>query len=447
MRKSLEEKFTDIRIAAAGLLAAVLRFFYVYYTPAWRRQHDVIDFGAGEGQAAFIEYIHDGHLLIDFDPRERWGFFQPPLHHMLAAFWIHIQEFAGIAYGEACEHVQLLTWVYSLVTLYFAYLIFRYFKLKGLPLMAAFMLTAVHPGFILMSGSINNDMLAIMLVVMTMYFGLVWYDDPCWKYTVILAFTIGLGMMAKTSASLIAPAIALVFIVRFIQGGTEGFVPYMKKFVVFGFICFPLALWSPVRNYILFGVPFNFTPEVGERITASLAARIFDIRCRIPYVSRITNGDPYDEFNMLLGMMKTSLFGDENFAYVMAEAGHSGFGALFMTAAGWILLLSGTVLAISALYTTVRVLVSGKYIDSPVIRLYLGAIYTVTLIMYVSFMIKAPYYSSMDFRYILYLIPLEALMLGMYIEKSGSLFRRMVWIMTGIFAVTTTALYVMLSRA
>ena len=67
--------------------------------------------------------------------------------------------------------------------------------------------------------------------------------------------------------------------------------------------------------------------------------------------------------------------------------------------------------------------------------------------MYVSFMIKAPYYSSMDFRYILYLIPLEALMLGMYIEKSGNLFRRMVWIMTGIFAVTTTALYVMLSRA
>ena len=65
----------------------------------------------------------------------------------------------------------------------------------------------------------------------------------------------------------------------------------------------------------------------------------------------------------------------------------------------------------------------------------------------VSFMIKAPYYSSMDFRYILYLIPLEALMLGMYIEKSGNLFRRMVWIMTGIFAVTTTALYVMLSRA
>ena len=69
-------------------------------------------------------------MLIDFDPRLRWGFFQPPLHHMIAALWIRLLEFAGIAYEAACEHVQVLTWVYSLITLFFAYLIFRYMKLK-----------------------------------------------------------------------------------------------------------------------------------------------------------------------------------------------------------------------------------------------------------------------------------------------------------------------------
>ena len=447
MKESNDNKLKDIGIAAVGLLAAALRLFYVYYTPVWRRQHDVIDFGAGEGQASFIEFFHDGHLLIDFDPREKWGFFQPPLHHILAAVWIHIQELVGIGYGAACEHVQVLTYIYSLVALYFAYLIFRYFKLEDLPLFIAFTLTAVHPGFILMAGSINNDMLAIMLTVMTMYFGLKWNDEPCWKYTLILALTIGCGMMAKISAALTAPAIALIFIIKFIQGGTAGFVPYMKKFVVFGFICGPLALWSPVRNHILFGVPLNYTPEVGEGITASLAARIFDLRCPTPYVSRISNGDPYDEFNMLLGMMKTSLFGDENFAHAMAEKGHSGFGAGFMTVMGWILLLSGTMLAIAGLYATVRVLISGKYIGSPVIRLYLGAVYIVSLIMYISFMTGAPYYSSMDFRYILYLIPLESLMLGIYIDKSGKVFRLTVSALTGIFAVSTAVLYVMLSRA
>lgn len=447
MKESENNKFTDIRIAAVGLFAAALRLFYIYYTPAWRRQHDVIDFGAGEGQASFIEYFHDGHLLIDFDPRERWGFFQPPLHHMLAAVWIRIQELIGIDYGAACEHVQVLTWIYSLITLYFAYLIFRYFGLKGIPLLAAFSLTAVHPGFILMSGSINNDMLAIMLTVMTMYFGLKWNDEPGWRYTVVLALTTGFGMMAKISAALIAPAIALIFVIKLIQGGAAGFVSYVKKFAVFGFICAPLALWSPIRNNILFGVPLNYTPEVGEVITASAAARIFDLRSTIPYVSRIMNGDPFDEFNMLLGMMKTSLFGDENFAYAIAEAGHSGFGAGFMTITGWILLLTGTLLAVAGLYATVRVLISGRYIKAPVLRLYLGAVYLVSLLMYISFMIGAPYYSSMDFRYILYLIPLEALMLGLYIDKSGEAFRNTVLALIGIFAVSTAGLYLMLSRA
>ncbi|MBQ9605722.1 MAG: glycosyltransferase family 39 protein [Lachnospiraceae bacterium] len=445
--KKQTQKIINISIAVIGILAAALRLLYIYYTPTWRRQHDVIDFGAEEGQAPFIEYFYNGHLLIDFDPREKWGFFQPPFHHMLAALWIHIQELVGIGYEAACEHVQVLTLVYSLITLYFAYLIFRYFKLEGVPLLAAFTIAAIHPGFILMSGSINNDMLAIMFTVMTIYFGLKWNDERSWKYTIILAFTIGLGMMTKISAALVAPAIALLFVIRCIQGGIDSFAQYMKKFVVFGFICGPLALWSPIRNQILFGVPLNYTPEVGEGITASLAARIFDVRSSIPYVSRISNGDPYDEFNMLLGMMKTSLFGDENFAYAMAEAGHNGLGANLITAFGWILFISGTILAALGLYTTVRVLITKAYVESIVIRMYLGTIYLVSVIMYIYFMISAPYYSSMDFRYVLYLVPLEALMLGLYIEKSNAAFRRVSLALTGVFAVSAAAVYLLLSRA
>ena len=223
---------------------------------------------------------------------------------MIAALWIRLLEFAGIAYEAACEHVQVLTLIYSLITLFFVFLIFRYMKLDDEALLAAFAIAAVHPGFILMAGSVNNDMLAVMFTVMTIFFGLKWYDDPSWLYTVILAFTIGLGMMAKISAALAAPAIALLFAINMIRGGISSFVQYMAKFTAFGFICGPLALWSPVRNYIRFGVPLNYTPEVGEEITASLISRIFDIRTRIPYVSRIRNGDPYDEFNMFLGMMK-----------------------------------------------------------------------------------------------------------------------------------------------
>ena len=216
MRADNKRKIINAGIILIGALSALLRLFYVYYTPAWRRQHDVIGFGAEEGQAAFIEYFHQGHMLIDFDPRLRWGFFQPPLHHMIAALWIRLLEFAGIAYEAACEHVQILTLIYSLITLFFVFLIFRYMKLDDEALLAAFAIAAVHPGFILMAGSVNNDMLAVMFTVMTIFFGLKWYDDPSWLYTVILAFTIGLGMMAKISAALAAIALIIIVIGQFI---------------------------------------------------------------------------------------------------------------------------------------------------------------------------------------------------------------------------------------
>ncbi|MBR1524611.1 MAG: hypothetical protein IJ641_09185, partial [Lachnospiraceae bacterium] len=105
------------------------------------------------------------------------------------------------------------------------------------------------------------------------------------------------------------------------------------------------------------------------------------------------------------------------------------------------------ILAALGLYTTVRVLITKAYVESIVIRMYLGTVYLVSVIMYIYFMISAPYYSSMDFRYVLYLVPLEALMLGIYIEKSNAAFRRISLALTGVFAVSAAAVYLLLSRA
>ena len=441
-----KDRIINILVAVVGLVAAMLRTFYIYYTPVWRRQHDVLNFGADEGQAAFIEFFHQGHLLLDFDPREKWGFFQAPLHHMLAALWIRLQELIGFDYHDACEHVQVLTLIYSLVAMYFGYRLLKYFRLSGEALLLSFALFALHPGFILMSGSINNDMLSIMLTVMAIYYGLRWNDEPDWKYTVILAFVIGLGMMTKLSTGLIAPAVALLFIVKWIQGGISKIPGFLLKYLVFIVICAPLALWSPVRNLLKFGVPLGYTPEVGEPVLSSAAARIFDLRCKTPYLSRITNGDPFDEFNIFLGMMKTSLFGDENFTLAVSEAGHSGVGAFLMTVFGWSVLISGSLVALICFYSTIRVLITKRYIASAVIRAYLGTIYLTALLMYVSFMFKAPFSSSMDFRYVLYLIPVEALMLGLCVRDGRKGIRTVAFITVAVFSLSTVLLYVMLSR-
>ena len=54
------------------LTGMFLKLTYVIYTPVWCRQHDVVDFGAGEGHAAYMEYILEhSRILI----REACGLF------------------------------------------------------------------------------------------------------------------------------------------------------------------------------------------------------------------------------------------------------------------------------------------------------------------------------------------------------------------------------------
>ena len=83
----------------------VIRAGYIIVTPTWVRQHDVIGFGAGFGQAGFIEYFYQNWKLIDFDPREFWGFFLPPLHHILAAIVLTLNVVLGFVFHHACENI------------------------------------------------------------------------------------------------------------------------------------------------------------------------------------------------------------------------------------------------------------------------------------------------------------------------------------------------------
>lgn len=444
LAKSRSEKTLLIYVTA---LTAFLRTFYVFYTPHWVRQHDVIGFGAEEGQAAYIEFFYNGNFLPDFDPRLKWGFFQPPLHHMLSALWIRLQCLIGVAYDTACENVQLLTLFYSFMALYLSYRILKKLGLSGWPLVISYTISAIHPGFILMSGSVNNDMLAILFSMAIIYYGLIWYEDPSWRYTLILAFLFGLGMMTKLSVGMLAPAVGFLFLEKWIKGGKKEFASWLGKYAVFALISVPLGLWYPVRNLIRFKVPIGYTPVVGEAVEQSILSRIFDVRVFIPYVSRVDQGDAFYEFNIFTGMIKYSLFGDQNYAYAMAKAGHSGLGAGMMELLGWALFVSGAVLALLCFYSTIRVLFSGSHISSGITRAYIGIIYGVSMIMYISFMIRSSYSSSMDFRYVLYLIPLEAAMGGLFMGSGRRWFRLLLFACTVVFMICTTLLFIFLSRA
>jgi len=401
----------------------IVRVAYILYTPVWCRQHDVIDFGTGIGHAGFIEYLMENEALPDFDPRERWAFFQPPLHHIIAAIWIKINLKFGILYRQAQENVQILTLFYTSAVMILSYYIFKEYRLKKWGLRIACTMIAFSPVFIMMSGSLNNDALCLFLQVVSLYLVIKWDEEPRMLTMVLLAIAIGCSMMAKLSGGTVAPAVAVLFILKLLK--TEGTIKesygvhnlwgnikkYWTQFFVFVMICFPLGLWSPLRNKLVFDVPFNYTPAVGEGLSQyNILQRVFDFQMHSVYPAMINNGDTYDEYNVVLALLKTSLFGEYNFSNI--NSGITPIAVIFF--------IVGVILALISFCATWYFIIKK---DSPLSfkwKLFWGILYGTQLIVYLAFALKQTYFSSQDFRYIaLSLVP-QSLFLGMLADLIDS---------------------------
>ena len=77
-------------------------------------------------------------------------------------------------------------------------------------------------------------------MLLTLLFALRWYEEPKLRRILPIAFSIGLGMMAKLSAWMTAPAVALLFLIVLIRD-RKSWKSFLAQFVLFGLICIPLA--------------------------------------------------------------------------------------------------------------------------------------------------------------------------------------------------------------
>lgn len=424
-------------LAAVFFLAFIIRADYIIYTPTWIRQHDVIGFGASEGQAGYIEYFYNKFQLIDFDPRKRWGFFQPPLHHMLAALWLHLQVFIGKAfafsYDHACENVQILTMIYSGITVYFSYKIYRFLGFDKLSLLSAAAFVALHPSFIFMSGSINNDMLCIMLQVICIYFFFLWLKSQSYKDIFFAALFMGLSMMAKLQAVLLVPAIGILLLVRLVQSikKSDDTLTLIKQYVMFGLVSVPIGIWSPVRNLVKFNVPLNFTPKVNEPVgDMSLFDRVFKWGKDItPFTCLEANGNSYDEFNIPLTLLKTSLFGESDFSMT------SGLAEII----GWCLLILG--IGIVLMCIALMIWSFGSRENREVIA-FLNIYIITSFLFIINLCVTIPNFSSQDFRYIAHVLVAFGALLGFYLKNGINKYLKCAAVfLTYIFLLCSYAMY------
>ena len=362
------------------IIGVLVRTLYMLKTDIYTRQHDVETLDSN----GHLAYIYELFKLGKLPLRNDWQFYQPPLFHSLGALWLEFNYKIGINLDRALEGIQVLTVIFSSITMIYAYKIVDKLKIgdKYKLLINAFMI--FYPTFIILSGSINNDCLLVMLEFAIIYHLINWYEKSNWLNTIILALVTGLCVMTKFNGAIMAVPILYVFIKKFINIYKEDktkLVSIIKKIIVFGVISLTIGLWFQVRGYLLFDKaevpkPASFT-DVSDHSTVERFISLDYKSLKI---------DPYvkipKEYNIYTYLVKTSIFGEYTFDF------NDMYAVMF-------LLINITLVVLSTIYII-------KYIFSKknVILSILFFTWLINIISFYIFNIKYPYFCSMDFRYI-----------------------------------------------
>ena len=448
IRFSFKLDYTVI-IALLILLGIAIRFVYVLYTGVGDRQHDMGYFNmtADGGHAGYIDYWYlNGLKLPDFDVTTMVQYYHPPLHHWLMAGLLSILTALGVPYQTAAGATQMLPMLDSALTMIVGYRIFRLVGLKEKPLTAIMAALCLHPTFILFGGSYNNDMLLTLMMLSSIMWGIRWYLEPKARNIVPLALCVGLGMMAKLSGWMVAPAIAFVFLVILIKNIRKP-LRYIGQYALFGVISIPLGLWWQVRNLITHGVPLSYVLPLGENSgqyvgDIGIFQRLFSFgggQLSSVYPAFDFYGSGYNEFNPTIGLFKTAMFDECG-----SRISDVNYPQITVTAP--ILFWLSVILFTAAFVCFVVMMIRRSGMISGVERAYFGLMFGVILVSYYMFCFTFPQTCTMNIRYAMPLIPLSLMGLGMFLQNTGGgkaavWFRRVMYAVCGAFGAMSYVMF------
>ena len=244
----------------AGML---MRVYYVLFYDITILQNDggtFTGFGTdtiNNGHIGYIEYIYKFFHLPDMDPYEYFGYYHPPLHHIIEAIWLTIQRFLNVNEALAFENLQIPTLIYSGLCMVVMLKILEEAGVTRKYLAIGMVLFSFHPRMMVLAGSVNNDILALLLLLSTIWRTLVWIREKTYKNIILIALSLGFGMISKLNTAICAFSIAVVFLMALVRAVKTSNLLVRRniflQFVVFAVICVPLGLSYIVRNLVLFG--------------------------------------------------------------------------------------------------------------------------------------------------------------------------------------------------
>lgn len=254
---------TEKKIIWTVAFGTLVRMFYVLFMNIWTLQNDggvFTGFGTPDinnGHIGYIEYIYKFFHLPDMDPYEHFGYYHPPLHHIIEAVWLTIQRVIGVPEALAFENLQVPTLIYSALCMVVMLHILEESGVKEKYLLYGLMLFAFHPRMMVLAGSVNNDILALLLLLTTIWRTLAWIRKKSYLNIILIALSLGFGMLSKLNTAICAFSIALVFLCYLIYCIKDGNLIELRdcliQYVVFAVIAIPIGLAYIVRNILLFG--------------------------------------------------------------------------------------------------------------------------------------------------------------------------------------------------
>lgn len=399
MRKEI--KNFDRILFAILFVGFYLRVLYIIAAPYGISMHDLGFFSpegytdTAEGHLGYISYLYHFRHLPDFDPRLKWGFYNPPGFHIISAVWFGINRMLGFSTRICLENLQIYTLILITAAIAVTVKILQeiFPKDKYLLLFAAVLTSS--PFFTIFSGTLNNDPQAFLCSMLAILYTIRWHRKATLKNIVIIAFSLGFGMFTKLNVGLLAFPIGFLFLHDFVKNRKE-FQKYMLQFGVFGMICVPLGMFWPIRNYVRFGMPMNYIPDV-----KSVRQYVGDIaigkRIGLPTWQEVSypflSFDPEKEYNIWVQMIRTSLF-DE--ALLPENMKFYNICAIILL---WIAFL-GAVLAV-VLWICI---LCDRNTMAWEMKMFFIVLFISLLTGFVPFCFSYPYICTMNFRYIMPII-------------------------------------------
>lgn len=397
------EKSLLFLIIAIGI---VMRIGYMLYTPAGVRSHDFGDWSVGgnSGHANYIAFLLEKGTLPDSNT---YQFYHPPLFHMLSAYIIKMMSFLnGVENYNAIEATKIISCYASCGTLLVVKSLCKEIGLKQKATFISVAIIAFLPNFYLLAGRINNDSLVIFFMMLVLLYSIRWYYSKKRKDIILLAIFMGLGIMTKTSCGILAIFTGMIMLYVLYKSWKEKqWKEIFLQLLIFAAICFPLALWYPIRNYLLFGQALMYVHPISDM---NLYCGDYGVVERFltltptALLGRLYN-QPFEDYNVPVYLLKSALFGE--FSFDINK---------FIPSA---LVIFNAILAIVAFLAMVYKIFFSKERSKYKLWLGMAFLWSVLVGFYLIFNIKEPFGCTMDFRYIVPTVVVGAVFLGQFTEE------------------------------